>query len=409
MKKPFVLALSAVLALSLLAACVMDAPPPAGPDPSPEPSPEESPEKTIPNEMRDMTSMELVWDMGLGINLGNTFEATGGWIGGTTVVQYERAWGSPTITEEIIKAYADAGFGAMRIPVAWSNLVGEDHTIYTGLLDRVEEVVQWVLLNDMYAVINIHWDGGWWYAFPTETEETMRRFTRYWDQISEHFKDYGDMLLFESANEELGWNDLWNPWSGTTTGKAESYGLVNLINQTFVDLVRASGGNNDRRHLLIAGYHTDFSRTVDPLFEMPDDPAGRSILKVHYYDPFGFTHLKQDETWAKARFEWGTDRDYEELDRLFDMVKERFHDNGIPVIIGEYGMAEEKPLEYERLYTAAVTEAALERGFAPMLWCVQRNAARGERLFYMDRRSLQMADPLLEEAFKELGQRLRGR
>jgi len=366
--------------------------------------------------MRNISTMELVRDMGLGINLGNTLEATGSWIRGTMVMQYEMAWGSPIITEDIIKGYADAGFGAMRIPVAWSNLMYEGEIINTQtlvikkdfiisdeLLERVEEIVQWVLGNGMYAIVNIHWDGGWWEGFAEEDySEAMLRFTRFWEQISEHFKDYDDKLLFESANEELGWHSIWNPWSGSNDEKEISYRIVNEVNQKFVDVVRASGGNNAYRHLLIAGYHTNIDWTCDPLFIMPADPVNRLAIKVHYYEPFGFTHLEHDQSWANARWDWGTDADYRQLERELDKMAESFYSKGIPVVIGEYGMAKEVSEEEMRMYTLAVTEAMFVRGFAPMLWCVQRNAGRGEMLFYFDRYSIGIVDPELEAGMKEI-------
>lgn len=160
--------------------------------------------------MRDMTTAEIVKDMGIGINLGNTMEAC----------------------------------------------------------------VDWTLETNMYAIINIHWDGGWVNNFPENKDESMKRFQVMWEQISDNFKDYGDHLMFESQNEELGWEKLWNPWGGTE-GKAESYALVNEINRKFVNVIRSSGGNNPERHLLISGYNTGIDRVCDPLFKMPDDPAVR--------------------------------------------------------------------------------------------------------------------------------------
>ena len=298
------------------------------------------------SEMRDITTMELVRDMGIGINLGNTFEACGDWIadvdaqwgdGVLTPQDYETAWGSPVITKAMIKGMADEGFGVVRVPVAWSNIMGENYRINDGLDSRIYEIVDWVIDCDMYCIINIHWDNGWVNTFPDNKSECMKRYESMWTQIADSFKDYGDHLMFESQNEELGWESVWNPW-GSTDGKAESYGLVNEINQKFVDVVRSSGGNNPKRHLLISGYNTGFDRTCDPLFKMPQDPANRMAVSVHYYSPPGFAILEdEDADWAKARATWGTDTDFTELNEQMDMMKTNYIDKDIPVIIGEYG------------------------------------------------------------------------
>ena len=237
--------------------------------------------------MRDMTTMELVREMGLGINLGNTYESCGDWIaqwGDGTPESYETAWGSPVITQEMIQGYADAGFHTLRVPVAWSNLMGDNYTISSAYLGAVQEVVDWALDSDLHVIVNLHYDGGWLANFPTDKENCMTKYKRIWTQLCDAFADYGDYLVFESQNEELGWDTLWNRWGGTT-GKEESYALVNEINQTFVDIVRSSGGNNPERHLLISGYGTDVDLTCDSLFQMPQDPAGRCAVSVHYYTP----------------------------------------------------------------------------------------------------------------------------
>ena len=168
-------------------------------------------------EMREITTMELVKEMGIGINLGNTLEATGSWINGTSVTNYETAWGSPVITEEMIKGYADEGFGVLRIPVAWSNMMGEDYTINPDYVARVKEVVNWALDSGMYVILNLHWDGGWFEKFPSEKEESMYKYTRIWTQLAEAFKNYDDHLMFESFNEEGIWPDLWNFYGGAMT------------------------------------------------------------------------------------------------------------------------------------------------------------------------------------------------
>ncbi|MDE6579068.1 MAG: glycoside hydrolase family 5 protein, partial [Ruminiclostridium sp.] len=156
-------------------------------------------EAAVPEFDDSLTTAQIIKDMGLGINLGNTLESCGNWIsteGGVTA--YETAWGSPIITKEIIQGYADSGFGVLRIPVAWSNLIAEDYTISEELMARVKEVTQWTLETGMYAIVNIHWDSGWWEKFPTDKENCMNKYTKIWEQITREFKDFNGKLMFES-------------------------------------------------------------------------------------------------------------------------------------------------------------------------------------------------------------------
>jgi endoglucanase len=316
----------------------------------------------------NLTTQELILEMGLGINLGNTLEACGDWIRSGNISDYETAWGSPVITEAIIEGYAKAGFSSLRIPVAWSNLMQADYTIHAALLDRVETVVNWAIDNGMTALINLHWDNGWWAKFPEDKTNCMNKYTAIWTQVSGRFKDYGDCLMFESMNE-VGFDSIWNQWSGTATQKAQAFGLVNEINQKFVDVVRASGGNNAGRHLLINVYNTHLDYAFDPLFKMPDDPANRCAASVHYYTPSVFAILDRDADWGKAQTTWGTPADLAELNSNMDKLKTNCVDKGIPVIIGEFAAGgKNKAVEMRRLYAVKVAEAVYSRGMCPMLW-----------------------------------------
>jgi len=316
----------------------------------------------------NLTTQELILEMGLGINLGNTLEACGDWIRSGNISDYETAWGSPVITEAMITGYAKAGFSSLRIPVAWSNLMGADYTIHPALLDRVETVVNWAMDNGMVALVNLHWDNGWWANFPSDKTNCMNKYTAIWTQVSGRFKDYGDRLMFESMNE-VGFDSIWNQWSGTASQKAEAFGLVNEINQKFVDVVRASGGNNAGRHLLINVYNTHLDYAFDPLFKMPDDPANRCAASVHYYTPSVFAILDRDADWGKAQTTWGTPEDLAELNSNMDKLKTNCVDKGIPVIIGEFAAGgKNKTVEMRRLYAVKVAEAVYSRGMCPMLW-----------------------------------------
>ena len=345
--------------------------------------------KTKNGKMRDITTTELVHEMGIGINLGNTFESCGDWIDGSSVKNYETAWGSPVITKEMIQGYADEGFGVLRIPVAWSNMMEDNYTINADYLARVKEVVDWALESDLYVILNIHWDGGWWEKFPTDKEECTEKYTRIWTQLCDAFKNYSDYLMFESLNEEGCWNEVWNQYGGTD-GKEEAYGLLNEINQEFVNIVRDSGGNNAERHLLIAGYATDVELTCDDLFEMPNDEENRCAVSVHYYTPPTFCVIDKDASWGKARSTWGSPTDYAQLDKYMNMMQDNFVNDGIPVIIGEYGVTtSNKTEETVRQYLSAVCEAAYSRNLCPVLWDVTD-------AFY-DRTQCQMKDDTLME------------
>ena len=319
-------------------------------------------------EMREMSTMEIVRDMGLGINLGNTFESCGMKL--NSVTQYETGWGSPVITKEMIKGYAESGFGVLRVPVAWSNLMSGNYEISPEYLARVNEVIDWALEEDLYVIMNIHWDGGWFERFgkDEDKDECMYKYERIWTQLCKRFKGYGDKLIFESLNEEGVWEDIWNRYS-QQGDKEKAFGLLNEINQKFVDIVRSSGGNNPKRHLLIAGYATDVTLTCDEAFKMPEDPIGRCAVSVHYYTPSTFAILERDAEWGKARTEWGTEADYAELENNMELMKTTFVDKGIPVIIGEYGTStKNKTDEMIRLYLSSVCRSAYTKGMCPVLW-----------------------------------------
>lgn len=324
-------------------------------------------------DMRDLTTMELTKDMGLGINLGNTLESFGDWIdqwGDGTVKSYETAWGSPVITKEMIEGYAKEGFKTLRVPVAWSNMMGDNYTINQQYIDRVKEIIGWAMESDLYVIMNIHHDGNWFAGFSTDKDTCMKKYTRVWEQLSEAFKDYNDHLIFESLNEEGTWDDIWNKYGGSSDAdKKKAFDLLNEINQKFVDIVRASGGNNAERHLLIAGYATDIKLTCDDYFKMPADPVNRCAVSVHYYTPSNFAILTEDADWGKARSTWGTEEDFKELNDNMDLMKKTFIDNDIPVIIGEYGCPKEnKEIDSVNLFLTSVCKSAYDRNMCPVLW-----------------------------------------
>lgn len=335
MKKRFLHLFSLMLAVLMLIPCVGSA---------------EEAEAVDNGVMREgLTALEATRLMGNGINLGNTLEACDNNVGikTNTPLSYETHWGQPKTTQAMIDGMKAAGFDTIRIPVAWmtnaTHLYEGDYTIDADYMDRVEEVVRYARKAGMYVIINDHWDGGWYGMFGSESAETralaMEAYKGMWQQIAERFRDYSDYLIFESANEELGGrfdenSPLYCSDSVVTyLNDDERYALTNEINQTFVDVVRATGGNNATRFLLIAGYSTDIDKTCDDRFQMPKDTADSKLMvSVHYYDPWSYCGASS----AVSATKWGKVSDYEYLDQqLAKMTK--FTEAGYGVVIGEYG------------------------------------------------------------------------
>lgn len=286
-------------------------------------------------DLSSLTSQEIVSSMTIGWNLGNTLDSCQADRDGDGVINEhvadgeepdETLWGNPPATKELFQALLDSGVNAVRIPVTWRDHIDDQGNISETWLNRVQEVVDYAYNLGMFVIINVHHDGGgdpqfgaWICNAATDYEGTLARYNTLWAQIADRFKDYDHRLIFESMNE-VGFDSL-------STKKA--YQTLNDLNQEFVDLIRSTGGSNPTRHLLIAGYWTDIVKTCDSRFVMPQDPAGRCIVSVHYYTPWDFctTNIKN---------EWGTAAEQSEMERLITMMKTNFVDKGIPVIVGEY-------------------------------------------------------------------------
>lgn len=350
----------------------------------------------------DSSAQEIVLDMEKGINLGNTFESCGSWIKSSGGVKsFETAWGSPVITEEVIALYAESGFKTLRVPVAWSNMISSDYTISPSYLERVKQVVSWACSRGMYVIINEHWDSGWINTeFVANKDEAMKKYKRIWTQVSETFRDFGVQVIFESQNEELGafkktdGSDLWNQWSrGDVAGKKAAYDLANEINQEFVKLVRSSGGNNSKRLLLISGIQTNIDHTCDPMFRMPEDPAKKCAVSVHYYDPPSFAILEEHASWGNATPSWGSDYDLKYLKSNVQKMNENFVQKGIPVIIGEYGCPRKnKEAASVQKYLTSVASEFYKNDMCPVLWDIQTTGSGKDPFMLINRRSVQLVE-----------------
>lgn len=321
-----------------------------------------------------LTALELTELMGNGINLGNTMEAYGRSSLGTDAdpTGYETFWGQSVTTQEMLDGMKAAGFDTLRLPVAWTNMMAfetGDYTINSAYLDRVEEIVGYARNAGMYVIINDHWDGGWWGMFGSAAEETraqaMEIYISMWTQIAERFRDYSDYVIFESANEELGFrlNDTDIAGDSGSLSDNECYTVTNEINQTFVDTVRATGGNNANRFLLIAGFGTDIRNTCNSKYKMPADTAKDKLLvSVHYYDPSGYCINTSLAT-------WGTKQDYQTMNESLELMT-KFTEQGYGVVIGEYGVLMETGELKENAadYTQNFLNNCDLYGYCPVLW-----------------------------------------
>ncbi|MGN0593025.1 MAG: glycoside hydrolase family 5 protein [Ruminococcus sp.] len=355
---------------------------------------------------------EVAEAMGAGWNLGNQLEAASG---GTPS---ETAWGNPVITQELISAVADAGFTTIRVPVSYLSKIDDanGYAVDTAWLDRVEEVVQYCYTENLYVIINMHGDGyntidGGWMLVNGEDQETIcEKYEAVWKQIAERFKDYDEHLIFESMNEEFDgtYNDP-NP---------DYYANLNKYNQIFVDTVRASGGNNTHRYLLVPGWNTNIQYTVgDYGFVMPTDEqctAGenRLMLSVHYYDPWDYCGEENMKTYvwgskgdaliasgisATSQAKWGLE-DY--LDERFQSLYDAYVSKNIPVIIGEYGCIDKSTANADRsgdiqscraYFNGYVAGKAASLGMIPVYWDNGVNSLYGFGVF--DRSTYEQTQP----------------
>ncbi|KQW49681.1 MULTISPECIES: glycoside hydrolase family 5 protein [unclassified Roseateles] len=321
--------------------------------PAPAPAP-------APTGMRDLTSLQFSKLMGSGWNLGNALEAIGG----------ETAWGNPATTQTLMNAVKAAGFKTVRIPVSWKQYADANDNISATWMARVAEVVGFAQKAGLFAIINIHWDGGW--MQPTLAAQAMAnaRITKFWTQIANHFKGHDDTLLFAGTNEVMVTDDYSTP-------KAEYVMVQNGFNQAFVAAVRATGGNNAMRHLVVQGFNTNIDHTL-AFAVMPTDSArDRLMMEVHYYDPFNFTLNEKSTTWQwgagatdpKAR-EAGFDEAW--ADAQFQKMKTAYVDKGIPVILGEFGAIRRTEYPGAEAYRLAwnkhVARSAWTRGLVPVYW-----------------------------------------
>ncbi len=315
---------------------------------------------------------EIASQLTVGWNIGNTLEAIGG----------ETAWGNPKVTEDLIKLVKDNGFNAIRIPCSWNQYVEDEETakISEEWLQRVKEVVGYCVDNDVYVILNIHWDGGWLENNCTTSEQVANNSKQkaFWEQIATYLRDFDEHLMFAGSNEP-------------NVDNATQMKVLLSYHQTFIDAVRATGGKNSYRVLIVQGPFTDIEKTNDLMNTMPTDEIdGRMMAEVHYYTPYQFCLMTEDASWGNMVYYWGEDYHSETdtdrnatwgeestIDELFGQMNTKFVKKGIPVILGEYGVVKRTSLTGDDLdlhlasrayYLKYLVQLAKANGIIPFYW-----------------------------------------
>lgn len=318
------------------------------------------------------SAIQLAAKIKLGWNMGNSLEAIGG----------ETAWANPKATKALIDLVKANGFNAIRIPCSFDQYLANSTTakIKEEWLARVKEVVDYAVDNDMYVIVNIHWDGGWLENNCTEAAKsaTNAKQKAYWEQIATYLRGFDEHLIFASANEPK-------------VANATEMAVLTTYHQTFIDAVRSTGGKNAYRTVVVQGPDTDIDKTNKLMLRLPTDKvANRMMMEVHYYTPYQFTLMDKDADWGKMFYYWGantrsttdTERnptwgEEAELAKLFKSMKTQFVDKGIPVILGEFGAIRRTNLTGSNLslhlasrayYLKVVVQQAKANGMVPFYW-----------------------------------------
>lgn len=316
-------------------------------------------------------AQQIAASIRLGINIGNTLEAIGG----------ETAWGNPPITNELLAAIKKAGFNAVRLPVSWDQYADQrTGKISDTWMSRVKQVVQYCVDNDLYVLVNIHWDGGWLdpNAKGAKKDAVNAKQKAYWEQIATALRDFDEHVMFASANEP-------------DAADAAAVEALMIYHETFINAVRSTGGRNAYRVLVVQAPQTNMELAPKLMPTLPADTvANRLMAEVHFYSPFNFVMMTEDASWGNQAYYWGAgnhsttdtahnptwgEEDY--VDSQFAIGKQTYVDKGIPVLLGEFGAQRRTNLTGDALalhlksrdyYHMFVVKSALAHGAIPFFW-----------------------------------------
>ncbi len=358
-------------------------------------------------EIPDTEALAFSRNLSIGWNLGNTMDA---FIDPTPAdeLKTETCWQGVLTTPELIRAVHEAGFETLRIPVSWHGHVDADYTISDAWLSRVQEIVDYAVQDGMYVILNIHHDNDLsanaLYPDSAHLEQSRRYVTRIWEQVASRFADYDEHLIFQSMNEPrlVGQANEWYP-NTTDPAVVDSINCINLLNQDFVNTVRAAGGCNKTRYLSVPGYCGSPESVLSDMFVIPEDPEPNDhhiMVNFHAYTPYEFA-LKKDGT---AAFTADNKSDTRDISSIFDRIYQKYIKEGIPVTCDEMGSVDKNGNLQARLEHAAYfTACARESGVPVVWWDNGAFAGDGEIFGIIDRKTCEWLYPELVKAMNQYG------
>ena len=356
-------------------------------------------------ELPENEALRFSANLKAGWNLGNTFDAQDAGQGNPSR-DYETYWCGARTTRELIHAIKSAGFNVIRIPVSWHNHVtGDRYRIDDAWMNRIREVAQWIVDEDMYFIINIHHDNSKDFLYPDNAhyQQSEEYLTAIWAQISEAFSDFDDHCIFECMNEPrlVGSNYEW--WLNQNAPECkEAVDCINRLNQKFVDTVRAAGGNNATRYLLVPGYCGSPDGVLTALFRMPEDNTdNRIMIEVHAYTPYNYA-LNKDNPDSSFNLEKDKEKK-SEIATFMNRLYNEYIANGIPVLIDEFGALQKKTSDLQDRvnFAAYYVASASARGITCVWWDNHAFTGGGERFGLIDRKIIQWKYPDIALAILE--------
>ena len=347
--KPFSIYMLSLLFLMQFAACSNENGSVVENEPAEQLSDEEEVQKPGIGTARDISSFDLVAEMGVGWNLGNSFDVES---------KDKTYWGNPITSKAMIDEVKAMGFSTLRIPITWgpNQVEMSPYTIDPDYLTEIKRVVDFGFQNKMHVIIDVHHDNSWIKPIASETQESTDRLSSLWTQVANFFQDYNDSLIFEILNEPR-IEGITEEWSG---GNSEGRGYINDFHKAAVDAIRATGGNNEKRHIMITTWAASTVPIAMEELTIPNDDE-KIIISLHSYFPWQFA--------GEAAVTWGSESDKSALIAELDKIKQNWIiERDRPVILGEWGTIEANPLQSRINYANFYAKEAAARGLLTIVW-----------------------------------------